>query len=347
MGKLTKKIASKLPGAKAREARKTEKQKLEERREEVLSRGKKFKYPMQFAKHTVIAATVVISILALVGAGFMGWAMLYKVQDTGDVVYRLTKLLPVMVAKIDDERVRYSDYLMIYRTSMIPVIEQSVTGSTDDIEGMQNYYKRQALTEAEDYTYALKLAREQDVTVSDEEIDRLFNQHMKVGGIERSKDSFLKVLQDNFGMSEAEYRRMLYFTIISAKVDEKIDDGARDLAARVEAKISETGGDLAKVSEEIPEATYEETGGLVSTMNVDGGRAAQAYAQEVGQTSGRLLSNNGDGYYYVRTVEKGDQTVSYQSLKVSFTELDNRLKRLREEGGVTEYIELEEGSNQQ
>ena len=346
MGKVLKKIGSKLPGAKAREARKTEKQKLEERREEVLSRGKKFKYPMQFAKHTVITATVVISVLALIGAGFMGWAMLYRVQDTGDVIYRLTKILPVVVAKIDGERVKYSDYLMIYRTSMIPVIEQSVTGSTNDVQGMQNYYKRQALTEAEDYTYAAKVAREQGVEVSEEEIDELFNQHLRVGGTERSKDGFLKVLQDNFGMSEGEYRKMLSFTLLTAKVDEKIDDGARELAAKVAEAIEAKGGDLQKVAEEYPEAVFEETSGLVSTMNVDGGRAAKAYAQEVGKVSERFLSNNGDGYYFVKTIDKGDEMVNYQSLKIVFTELDARLKRLREEGGVTEYIKVEDSEQQ-
>lgn len=343
MGRITKKIASKLPGAKAREARKTEKQKLEERREEVLARGKKFKYPMQFAKHTVIAATVVISILALAGAGFMGWAMLYKVQDTGDVIYRLTKILPVSVAKIDGEKVRYSDYLMIYRTSMIPVIEQNATGSTDDLEGMQNYYKRQALTEAEDYTFAAKVAREQGVEVTEEEIDILFAQHMKIGGTERSKESFLKVLSDNFGISEEEYRRMLYFTLISAKVDEKIDTGAQELTARVAATITEKGGDFQAVAEAIPEVFYEETGGLLTVMNVDGGRAAKAYAQEAGEISAAFLSNNGDGYYFVKTIEKGDETVNYQSLKVSFTELATRLERTREEGKVEEYIKVEVG----
>ena len=345
MGKITKKIKSKLPGAAEREARKTEKEKLEERREEVLSRGKKFKYPMQFAKHTVILATVVISVLALAGAGVLGWAMLYKRQDTGDVIYRLTKILPVSVAKIDGEKVKYSDYLMIYRTSMTPVIEQNATGSTDDIEGMQNYYKRQALTEAENYTYAMKIAREQDVTVSEEEIDTMFAQHLKAGGTERSKESFLKVLQDNFGMSEKEYRRLLYFSILTAKVDEKLDDNARKIANEVAQKLSENGGDLQKIAEEYPDLAYEETGGLISTMNVDGGRAVKAYAQEVGQVSGRLLSSNGDGYYFVKTVEKGDQGVSYQSIKIEFTELDKRLLNLREEGLVEEYIELEETSN--
>ena len=342
MGKLTKKIKSKLPGAAEREARKTEKEKLEERREEVLARGKKFKYPMQFAKHTVILATIVISILAIAGAGFLGWTMLYKMQDTGDVVYRLTKILPVSVAKIDGESVRYSDYLMIYRTSMIPVIQQNTTSSTEDIEGMQNYYKRQALTEAENYAYVSKVAREQGISVSEEEVDAMFSQHLRAGGTERSKESFLKVLEDNFGMSEAEYRQMLRLSILTAKVEEKLDDSARELAAQVSAAIAEKNGDLAAVAEVIPDVVFEETGGLISILNVDGGRAVKAYAQEAGQTSGRLLSNNGDGYYFIKTIEKGDQMVSYQSLKVPFTELDKRLENLRKEKLVEEYIILED-----
>ena len=342
MGRLTKKIKSKLPGAAAREARKTEKEKLEERREEVLARGKKFKYPMQFAKHTVILATVIIAILAIAGAGTLGWAMLYKMQDTGDVIYRLTKILQVPVAKIDGERVKYSDYLMIYRTSMIPVVEQNTTSSTEDIEGMQNYYKRQALTEAENYTYAEKVAREQGITVTDAEIDEMFNQHLKAGGTERSKESFLKVLQDNFGMSEREYRRMLYFSILTAKVDEKLDDSARTTAEKVSKMLAENGGDLEAVADELPDLAFEETGGLISTMNVDGGRAVKAYGLEIGQVSGRLLSNNGDGYYFVKTIDKGDQTVSYQSLKIAFGELDRRLEDLRKEGMVEEFIELSE-----
>lgn len=342
MSKLSKKIKSKLPGAAAREARKTEKEKLEERREEVLARGKKFRYPMQFARHTVVLATLIISALAIVGMGFLGWGMLYKVQDTGDVIYRLTKVLPVGVARIDGETVRYSDYLMIYRTSMTPVIEQNTTSSTEDIEGMENYYKRQALTEAENYTFVMKIAREQDVTVTDEEIDTAFAQHLKAGGTERSRESFLKVLSDNFGMSESEYRRMLYFSLLTAKVDEKLDDAARETATKVSQSLAENGGDLEATAEAFPDLIFEDTGGLISTMNVDGGRAVKAYAQEIEQTSGRLLSNNGDGYYFVKTLEKGDQTVSYQSLKISFTELNRRLEDLRKNDAVEEFITLDE-----
>ena len=48
----------------------------------------------------------------------------------------------------------------------------------------------------------------------------------------------------------------------------------------------------------------------------------------------------------MKTIDKGDEMVNYQSLKIVFTELDARLKRLREEGGVTEYIKVEDSEQQ-
>ena len=62
MGKIAKKIKKKLPG---QPAHMTEKEKLEERREEVLAQGRKFKYPMQFAKHRMVFITVAIAVVAL------------------------------------------------------------------------------------------------------------------------------------------------------------------------------------------------------------------------------------------------------------------------------------------
>ena len=68
----------------------TEREKVEQRREEVLAQGRKFKYPMQYAKHKLIINTVVVAVIAIVLMVVAGWAMLYKVQDTGNMVYRIT-----------------------------------------------------------------------------------------------------------------------------------------------------------------------------------------------------------------------------------------------------------------
>ena len=101
--------------------KKTEKEKIKKRREEVLKSGRKFKYPLQYSKHRLVIVTIIVAVVALIGSFVTGYLMLYKVQSTGDVIYRLTKILPVAVAKVDGENVRYSDYLMIYKSSIRPI----------------------------------------------------------------------------------------------------------------------------------------------------------------------------------------------------------------------------------
>lgn len=56
-----------------KEKPKTEREKVEERRDEVLSRGRKFKYPMQYAKHRLVIQTVIIAVVAIVAMVAVGW----------------------------------------------------------------------------------------------------------------------------------------------------------------------------------------------------------------------------------------------------------------------------------
>ena len=228
MPKVTKKIKEKF--SKEEELHKTEKEKLDERREEILAQGRKFKYPMQFAKHRLVFITIAIAFVALVGAAVFGWVTLYKNQSTSDVVYRITTVLPVPVAKVDGENVRFSDYLMIYRSSIMPVEQQngSADAKDDDTESIRKFYKRSALTEAERYALAQKIGKEKGIVIDKDMIEKSFNEHLKIGGAERSEESFLKVLKDNFGLDKKEYQRMLYLSLMEVEVSKKIDTDATE-----------------------------------------------------------------------------------------------------------------------
>ncbi len=340
MSKIKDKIKDKLPGNSEPE-HKTEKEKLDERREEILSKGRKFKYPMQFAKHRLVIATVIIALVVLILTGILGWLSLYKTQNTGDVLYRITTILPVPVAKVDGEDVRYSDYLMIYRSSITPVEQQNGALSVEDnLDSLKNYYKRVALTSAEDYTYAIKLAKQLGIEVTDEMVDKAFDDHRKIGGTDRSQESFLKILKDNFNMGESEYRRMLYLSLVKTEVSRKIDTEATKKAEEALSKVK-AGGEFRKVAEELS-LGYEETGELVDILNIDGGRSDLAYNMTPGEISGILVSGNGDGYYIVKLVDKADSKVNYVSIQIPFTEFNNRLNNVREENRIEEYIEFPE-----
>lgn len=321
---------------------KTEREKVEERREEVLAKGRKFKYPLQYTKHKLVINTILVAAVAVVAMVVAGWLALYQFQSTGEMMYRVTQVLPVPVAEVDGAKVRYSDYLMIYRSNLQTSEQQSgQLGNTEDDDLVRAEYKRTALEAAVEYTYAMKLGKELGLSVSEEEIDQAFDEHRKVGGVERSEEAFLKIVQDNFGMNRREYRRMLELTLMKAKVEQEIDETAQAVAAEVETMLNENGGDMAAVAESLGEQVeYEATGQLVDNMNVDGGRSNKAMTLEPEQVSERFLSNNGDGYYFVKLVEKTETQVNYESIKVKFTIFAERVAQLYEEGKVKELIEV-------
>lgn len=321
---------------------KTEQEKVEERREEVLAKGRKFKYPLQWTKHRIVINTILISVVVIALIVVGGWFALYKLNMTDDLLFRVTKIIPVSVASVDSENVLFSDYIMLYRSSMTSIERQS--GSQFDqssLEDLRYKYKRSALTDAETYTYAIKLAKEQDVTVTDEDIAAEFNRHLKIGGIDRSEEAFLKIVDDNFGLDKSEYERMLYLSLIKSAVEEKIDTRASELAKKVESILSSNSNDYKAVAEELGDKIiYEETGGLVDSKNIDGGRATEAFKLEPGQSSGKFISMNGDGYYFVKLIKKTESEVNFVSIRIPFTEFSKRFDALKTEDKIKEHITL-------
>lgn len=329
-----------------KEEKKTEKEKVEERREEVLAKGRKFKYPFQWTRHRVVVNTILIALVVFAMIFIGGWLALYRIGMTDELLFNITKVLPLSAATVDGENVRFSDYLMFYRSSMTSIERQS--GSQFDeasFNDLRAEYKRSALTEAEKYTYATKLARELDINVSQEEVTAEFNRHLKIGGVDRSEEGFVKIIKDNFGLDKSEYERMLYLTLIKAKVEMEIDQTANQIAAKVESLLSSNGNDYKAVAEQLgDQIIYEETGGLVDSKNIDGGRASEAMKLEPGQSSGRFVSMNGDGYYFVKLISKTDSEVNFVSIKVPFTEFTKQFDTLKEDGKIVEYIDLTDSS---
>lgn len=331
---------------KKKDVKKTEQEKVDERREEVLSKGRKFKYPAQWTKHRIVINTILISVvmIALIITGL--WLALYKLGMTDDLLFRVTKIVPVPVASVDSENALFSDYLMLYKSSMTSIERQSATQlAQESIEDIHYKYKRTALTDTESYTYAIKLAKEQGIEISEEDVAKEFDRHMKIGGIDRSEEAFMKIVDDNFGLDKSEYERMLYLSLVKSAVAIKIDTKAAELASKVESMLKENGNDFQAVATELgDQIIYEETGGLVDSKNIDGGRAAEAFKLEPGASSGKFTSMNGDGYYFVKLINKTDSQVNFASIHIPFTEFNKRFESLKTDDKISEYITITEPS---
>lgn len=325
-----------------KEEKKTELEKVEERREEVLATGRKFKYPLQWTKHRVVINTVLVAV-AVVGLLLVGgWLALYRLGMTDELLYRVTQILPVSVASVDGENVRFSDYLMLYRSSMASIEYQAGKFTDEESEKVLVYqYKRTALNEAERYTYAIKLARELGISVTQDEINEEFERHRQIGGVDRAEEGFLKIIKDNFGLSKSEYCHLIELHLLKAKVEAAIDAEADSVAKQVEELLAKNGGNYGETAKALGEKVfYEETGGMVSSKNLDGGRSNEAMSLEEGGQSGRFISANGDGYYFVKLIKKTDSEVNFASIRVPFLEFEKRFGELGE-GAIREHISIE------
>jgi len=322
-------------------------QNLEESRDEILSKGKKFRYPFQYSKHRLVNTAILIAVLAVIAFGFMCWFRLYKAQDTGDVMYRFARTFRMPVAKIDGIKVSYGDYLMLYRSSIKSIEhQQGALDDSKDSERLRAYYKRQALTDAEDYAYATAKLAEANNKVTDEEVDEVIRDHKMIDGEERSDSAFSGIIRENFGLSMNEYRDMIRMTLSKKKYAEMIDEKAKKIAKAVQEAIDGGEKDFAKIEEAYKENdvfSLESLGEMVDASNLDSGRAAMAMSlKEVGDVSKRFVSKSGNGYYFVKLTEREDSKVKYDSIWIRFTELDKTLDSLRADNKVEEMIELKD-----
>jgi hypothetical protein len=295
----------------------------------------------QLQRRIVVIATG-IAALILVVVGVLGYVNLYILQNTSDVMFRLTEVVPVPVATVDGTQVRYGDYLLVYRSSIKPVERQGgVLENNEENQAIINHYKREALSMAIKYTYAKRLAGELGVKVEKDEIDAAIREYRTVDGKEWSEESFTRAIYDNFGLSRREYERLVGLSILLKKVTEAVDETAVQQSDEIERLIDGGETDFEKIAEDASEdVVIDVSNGMVGEMDMDGGRARVALALEKGEVSERFVSKNGDGYYFVKVLEKSEGEVSYVSLFVPFREFESRLAGVKDEGKIAEYIEI-------
>ena len=313
-----------------------------EHREKILAGGRKYKYPIQYAKHKLVINAIIISIVAILISAVVIWWQLYPRQNTSQFMYRVTEVIPVPVAKVDGHQVLYSDYLMKY-TSSIYYLEnkEQVNFKTEDGARRILYIKQQSMDDAIADGYAEKLAKDLKLSVSDSEIEGFILEQRKTPDGEISEQTYNSVIFDHFGWSPDEYRYAMGKKILRQKVAYKIDDGAlkvandlySQLADKPESDFKATAGNLGE------QVTYGSSG-WVSKNNQDGGLSAVASKLKVGSTSGVIKSSLGDGYYIIRLLKVNDEQVDYEYIKIALAKFDSQLKELEKSGKIVKYIEI-------
>lgn len=316
-----------------------------EHRERILAGGRKFKYPIQYSRHRLVINTILISIATLVLLAGLGWWQLYPAQNTSEFMYRVTRVLPLPVAYVDGEPVRYSDYLMNYRSSEHYLQQkEQLNANSEDGKKQLEFVKRQVLDKVVDQAYAAKIARERNIQVTDQQIDDLIKEQRQYQGGTVSEEVYNASIQDLLGWDTTEYRRALASDLLRQQVAYALDDHALELKNKIAKEVKQSGADFQAIA---ASAGGEGDGkvtvgasGLVPRNNKDGGLALAAAKLAKGQVSDAVKTSNGDGYYFIRLVDSNDTQVSYEYIRVPLTEFDSRIAKLRADHKVRELISV-------
>lgn len=316
---------------------------LEEQRKEILNKGKKFKYPVQYSKNRLVGNALIIALVILITGSGLLWCQLYKVQNTGEFIYRFTTVIPFPVANVDGENALYRDYLMEYRANMqIANAKKDEIESANNVKALSVLNKNKAMKNAIANAYAQKKAREMGISVSDKEIDEAFDAQRKTQNTELTESALYKIAADNYGLSPSEYRRMfIELPLLRRKVTAEIDKNAAKTRDEVVKYLNDNSNDFSKAAEQFGDKIEYNKPGKVRKTNIDGGRSKVASQLNVGEVSKPFISNAGDGYYVVKLIEKNENEISYESIKIKFTEFNSQLEKLEKEGKVKKYIKVD------
>ncbi len=322
-----------------------------EHRERILAGGRRFKYPVQYARHRLVFNTILISVIALILiSSFIGW-QLYPQQNSSTFFYRITRVLPLPVASVDGENVSYSSYLMGYRSQAHYLeTKEGINLQAPDSKGQVDYIKRKALNDAIADSYAAKIAKEKDIKVTDKQVDDAIAYQRKSRDGVASQETYDAIVRDHFDWTPNEAREVTARKLLRQEVAYSIDSRATSQRDKViESLKTETDFDkiVAAVGGSGAAKVTSGVTPLVPRTNQDGGLAAKAATLEKGKTSDAFKSSSGDGYYIVRLLDSNnDGRISYAYIKIPLTMFTEQLEKVRSGDKVVEYITVAEVQTQ-
>lgn len=318
-----------------------------EHRERILAGGRKFKYPVQYAKHKLVFNAIIITVAVIILAVLIGWWQLYPAQNTSALMYRITRIVPVPVAVVNGEQVPYRDYLLQYRVSEYYHEKfGEIKLNTSDGKRLLNYDKRQSLNNAEQVAYARQLSHQLDVQVSRQDVDSHIDRERNMMNGRATQETYDASIKMYLGQTTEDYRLSVENGILKRKVAFAVDKDAEAQAKRAKQLTDANDADFNKVVTELSgskgaKAVIGQSGMIDATSRYGGLRVDEIAKLEVGQVSDILKSSTtDDGYYVVKVMNKSDTQIDFAYVHIPLSKFEADFAALKKSGKITEYIKL-------
>lgn len=219
-----------------------------EHREEVLKGARKYKYPLEHSKHKIVIVSSSILVIALVSFFIYTVFSLYRFQSTSLFTYHVTQIVPFPVARADGRWVSYENYLFELRRYMhYYETQQQVDFQSDSGKYQLNTYRPKALQSVIDMAYIKKLAAQNNVHVSESEVNDAIATLRAQNQLGSNNEELASVTKKFFGWSINDLKRQLRDELLAQKVAAKLDKTANTKAQSVLTQLH-NGADFAKLA---------------------------------------------------------------------------------------------------
>ena len=347
---LVHKLAGKLPGSERRREAKSIRitdDTLEVHREEILSRGRKFKYPAQYSKKRLIVVTIVLVVIAVSAASVWLHDLLYNRQAYDDFSYSVTKVLPLSVARVDGRPVRYQDYLRRLRANTYYFShKQNNVLSGNELE----MHKRQNLDKAERVAYADRVASARGIKVDNSEVDKMIADQREKDGY--TEEMLIETMKSYYGWTLDDYKATLRDQLLEKKVVYAVDNDAKGKTEKLVKQIK-GGTDFAQlVNESIKDGNEQSKLSVDANVNDDrdpSGVVAQVSKLKVGEVTKPIEvsvsdpnSTSSSYYYYIAKLNNKDgESINYSVLAVKLDKFESDFNKIKNDNRIQEYIKVD------
>jgi parvulin-like peptidyl-prolyl isomerase len=251
------------------------------------------------------------------------------------------------VAKVGNTFVSYEDYLFELR-HYIHYFENQQDVDFDSEQGKAQLaeQRKKSLDKVVKDAYVAKVARQNNITVSEEEVDQQIEILKSQNRLGTDNQVFEDVLQDYWGWSIADFRRSIKAELFANKVSRELDTETKSEAEAALAEL-DAGKKFADVAKKYSEdETTKANGGELgfevkkTDRNIPVQTVNALFAQKPGEYS--EIINIGYGLEIVKTISIEEGKVTGARIFFAYKDIDEFLNDIKAEQPTTSYIKVEQ-----
>jgi hypothetical protein len=221
-----------------------------EHREAILSGARKYIYPLQHSKHSIVRTSVGLLAAALIIFFTYCGLALYHYQSTSGFVYGVTRVIPFPVAKAGSSWISYESYLFELRRNMHYYQgQQAANFSTKDGKAQLSVLKTQAMKQVILNAYVSQFASKDHVIISSLEVNDQVTLLRSQNRLGSSQNVFNDVLNEFWGWNESDFKRELKQQLLQQAVVNKLDMATN---ARAQAALKQVNAGVDDQSQRWP-----------------------------------------------------------------------------------------------